>query len=549
LPRFFPCTVILVTKGASKTGKMLLAHTDDNLLDDQRIVYVPALDHADGSKRPISYKYWGYPRYVGLNRGEGYAKLKGYPETPSYGAIEQVAHSFAYLDANYAIANEKGVAIAESTCASKFKYESSPERLFEITELTRIALERAKSAREAVRIIGALAENYGYFDWGELLIIADQEEGWVFEICASPRKKGALWVAKKVPDGEVFVAANEFRIREIAPHDKDLMYAKELFEIAKEEGWLENGCLDWLKSVSPGEYNHPYYCLRRVWRLQDLINPALKLSPWVENGYTKAYPFSIKPLNKLAFSDVATLLRDYYQGSEFDLSQGLAAGPFGCPYRYRGPTDGTLNLPETTPQIGTPFFSGAWERPVAVYFCGYSHITEIDPSLPPIIGTLVWIGLGQPLMSCYIPFYVSGPLPESFSSGSTLKFSPQTAWWAFNFISNLAALKFCSVLEDVQNKQKKTESQECTEQETVQKQALKLWEKDPQKALEFLNSSAWKNSRQVVKEWWNFAYYLLEKYTDGSVNKPKPLQEVGYPVWWLKTAGYQKGPTEYQKKP
>lgn len=542
----FSCTTLLVTKGASKTGSMIIAHTDDDDLGDQRIVYVPAQDHPKGSKRSITPLPLLYPRYVGTERGPGYALLKNHPPTPVSGSIDQVEHTYAYFDANYAILNEHGLAIGETTCASKFQYKSNDKMIFDIAELSRIALERCKTAREAVLLIGGLAEKYGYFDWGELLILADNNEGWVFEISASPKAESALWVAKKVPDGEVFISANIFRIREVLRDDPDMLYSSNLFAVAEEEKWIKDGKLDWLPSVSPGEYNHPYYSLRRVWRAQTLFNPSLNLSPWVENGYTNVYPFSIKPEKKLTTRDVAACLRDYYQETPFDLSKGLAAGPFGCPYRYTGPYEPAVNT--ETPNPPPPI--GAWERPISIYYCGYSYITELRPWLPPAIGAVTWISLDQPLTSCYIPFYAGvNDLPQGFQTGSTGTFSRKSPWWAFNSISNIAAFKFSYMIEDIKKKQSEIEENELKKQPELEQKAAKLFQKNPKAAKDLLTSYCNKNADAVVKKWWDLATYLFEKYTDGYVNKPKVYEEVGYPRSWLDQVGYKDGPLSYEKPP
>ena len=232
------------------------------------------------------------------NRGPGYGE-PGLPQSKPLGSIPQVAHTYAYFDGNYGIMNEHQLGIGECTNGAKVEPEPDPgKRIFYSAELSRVALERCKKAREAVRLMGELIEQYGYYGTGETPLVADTEEGWVFEMCGYDEKgTGGLWVAKKVPDGEVFVAANEFRIREIEPDDPDTMYSKNLFEAVREKGWWspEDGKLDWLKAVSNGEYSHPYYSLRRVWRAMSRMAPSMKLPAWVEDGFTRAYPFSIKP--------------------------------------------------------------------------------------------------------------------------------------------------------------------------------------------------------------------------------------------------------------
>lgn len=287
----FACTTLIVTKGASADGSMIVAHSDDNDLADQRIVYVPAQDHEPGSFRPVyctavaigefpQYNSFIYPRIVS-DRAPAY-DTSGYPASIPIGMIPQVAHTYAYFDGSYGIMNEHQLMFGECTNGAKVQIGPEPGRgIFYSSELSRVALERCKTAREAVEMIGFLIEEYGYYGTGETLPVADPNEAWIIEMAPSPEGTGGLWAAKKVPDGEVFVAANQFRIREIDPEDPDILFGKTLHEVVEKFGWWnpEDGLLDWLKTVSLGEYNHPYYSLRRVWRLFSLISPSLNLSP------------------------------------------------------------------------------------------------------------------------------------------------------------------------------------------------------------------------------------------------------------------------------
>ena len=540
----FSCTTLVVTKGATTDGSVIVAHSDDDELGDQRIIYVPAKDHKKGSKRAIYPYIETYPRYVGKARGPEY-DIKEYPPTKPTGYIDQIEHTYSYFDANYGIINEHQLAIGEATDISYYSYKPNKDMILEISELSRIALERCKKAKEAILTIGELAEKYGYYDDAETLIFADPEEAWVFEISASPYKKGALWVAKKVPDGEVFVAANELRIRDVDPKDPDMLYSKDLFKIAEEQKWWDpqkKEKFDWLKSISPGEYNHPYYSLRRVWRLQTKINPNLKLSPWVEDAYTREYPFSIKPTKKLSVYDVMQLFRDHYEGTEFDLTKGLAAGPFGCPQRYVGPYDLTQNIKDKK-------FEGAWERPISMFYCGYVYINHLRGWLPDPIGGVSWIGLNNPYTTCFVPFYIGiNDLPISYQTGSPYHFSHDTAWWAYNFIANLSTLKYSYMKEDIQKMQKEIETNEVSKQSEIEKKALNLYKQNTRLSKEFLTEYCLNNADAVLKKWWQLSYFLIEKYSDGYLNKPKMSQEIGYPAWWRDKVGYKNGPTTYKKK-
>jgi dipeptidase len=552
------CTTLLVTKGASEDGSVFVAHSDDSELFDQRLVHVPAADHKPGSMRPVYYdasalgdrpRYHGYElnRYVGTHRGPTYVN-PNLPQSIPLGYIPQVAHTYAYFDGSYAIMNEHQLMFGECTDGTKIQPEPVPgKRIFYSAELSRVAAERCKKARDAVELIGHLIETYGYYGTGETLPIGDTEEGWVIEMAPSPEGKGGLWVAKRVPNGEVFVAANELRIREVDPEDPDMLYSKNLHAIAKKHGWWkpEDGKLDWLKTVSLGEYNHPYYSLRRVWRLQSRLAPSQAKSPWVEDGFTKAYPFSIKPDQKLSIREVMGLYRDHYQGTQFDLSKGPTAGPFGSPYRYPGPMDAGGDTGDPNKRR-----KGAWERPISIFRCGFSYICQARGWLPAPIGGLVWFGPDEPMSTCYVPFYagVSRIAPPYYTCDTTT-FSQKSAWWAFNFVANWAGLKYSYIIEDIQEKQDEIELAEIEGIKIMDAQALTLYKKDPAKARDLLTEYCETQANQVVKDWWEFAWTLVARYDDGYVNAPgKMAQETGYPKDWYPKSKWPHGPTVYKKK-
>lgn len=546
----FACTTLIVGKDASKDGSVIVAHSDDDELLDQRVIYVPAMDHPPGAKRPVYVDPAAFGgsnvRYVGGSRGPGYVDKK-LSATQPIGYIDQVPHTYAYFDGNYAIMNEHQLVFGE--CTNGAKFQPKPEldqRIFYSAELSRVAAERCTSAREAIALMGRLIEEHGYYGTGETLLVGDTREAWVFEMCAVPGRKAGLWVAKRVPDDQMFAAANEFRIRDIDPKDPDLMYTKDLFQILQNVRWWDpkKGKLDWLRAVSEGEYNHPYYSLRRVWRIFDRVKPSAKFSPWVEDGFTRDYPFSVKPDKKLSVRDVFALYRDHYEGTEFDTTQGVAAGPFGNPERYFGPYDGK------SPDVAAPGrkMSGAWERPISVFYAGYTFVNQARGWLPDPIGGICWFAPDKSATSCFVPFYAGvNDLPRVYQTGNTAKFDRETAWWAFNFVSNWATLKYSYMIKDIQARQKQLEDKEFTALSRVDKRALALYRQDPARARKYLTGYSVKNAEDVVKAWWGLGDYLIAKYSDGYVNKPKIGQEVGYPEWWLDAAGYSKGPTTYRK--
>lgn len=562
------CTTIAVTKGATVDGSVFISHADDNEMGDSRIVYVPARDHKPGSKRPV-YKYQvAYPRVVTQHLGPGY-ETPGYPESEILGHIDQVDHTYAYFDGTYGIMNEHQVCFGECTDAAQ-KYPAEPEkekRVFNTTTLSRVALERSRTARDAIVLMGELIDNYGYYDTGETMPVGDKDEAWVIEMCGVPDtevKDGkiirGLWVAKRVPDGEVFVAANEFRIRDIDPEDPqfedqpndrdnlDMIISSYLFEVCEKLGWWDpkTGVLDWLKTVSWGEYFHPYYALRRVWRVLSRLAPSRDFSPWVEDGYTRAYPFSVEPDKKLDVKDVHALFRDHYEGTEFDMTQGLAAGPFGNPNRY---LDFSYDSKMTNLHDPPPTIMGAWERPLSIFYCGFTYHCQARSGLPDPIGGRVWFGHASPYETCYVPFYIGmTKLPTAYSVGTPEKFDRDYAFWAFNFVSNYACFKYSYMIKDIIAKQRELENEQIDMLiASWDEEALKRYEEDQATARKFLTDRCCKNADAVVEAWWNLSESLIQKYADGYINNPQIGQEVPYPREWLMQVGYLNGPVSYQK--
>ncbi len=552
------CTTGIVTPGASVNGAMYVFHSDDGHLADARLMYVPAADHPAGTLRPVfydavsmgelpEYASFGYCRYAGPFRGPDYEN-PGVPQSEAIGFIPQVEHTYAYFDGNYGIMNEHQLMFGECTDGSKTDNTlPGPKRLFYSSELARVALERCKTASDAVDLIGHLIDTYGLYGTGETLPVADPKEGWVIEMVPGPDDLPSLWVAQKVPDGEVFMAANEFRIRELDPDNPNQRFSTNLHAVAQAKGWWkpEDGKLDWLKTVSLGEYNHPYYSLRRVWRLLDKLAPSKQFSPWVEDGYTHAYPFSITPDKKLARLDVLNLLRDHYEGTEFDMTKGVAAGPFGCPYRFLGPYDAGGDVSDPNQK-----HEGAWERPLSVYYCTYSFICEGRSWLPDPIGGILWFGNAKPAETCYTPFYVGiTQIAEPFRTCDARMFTRDSAFWAFNFVENWAGLNYEKIHQDIVNKRDPLEKEISDAIDAADPEALKKYQEDPESARAWLTEFCHNAASNTFIAWQIFGDRLVARYADGGMNYPGRLNDkLGYPKEWLMTTSWPNGPTKYEKQ-
>lgn len=422
------CTTMIITKGAALNGRVMVSHSNDAYTSDPSIVFVPAADHPDGSRRNVypsaiawddypEFNAVSVPRLVTNDRGEGY-QYCNFPATKPLGSIPQVSHTYGYLDSDYGIVNEKGLMLGECTNNSAhLEYVAPVEggNLFYASELGRVALERCSSAKEAIVLLGELIDEYGIWGTGETLLVADKNEGWVLEMNPVPDGKG-VWIAQRVPDGDFFVAANQFRIRDIDPKNKDQYFNKQLINELKRFGWAvtnkETGLVDWVASVDAKEDFHPYFALRRVWRAEMLVNSGLKLPDRVKDHKTRAYPFSVKPAKPLSVQDIMAVHRDYFAGTSFDMAKQNNSGLMGSPYRYNSDR---IN-----------------ERPINYQQSLYTWILQDGEDLA---APVCWLALSTPLESVFVPLPVA-ELPEGYDHISKEKYE-RKPWWITSRVADL----------------------------------------------------------------------------------------------------------------
>jgi dipeptidase len=543
------CTTFGVTKSASSDGSVLVGHTNDGfgpgdvagIIKEDMVVfsYVPAKNHTEGSKRPIPYD----PNSGGEFRGNASGSVDN--ET-IIGYIDEVNHTYGYLTGSYGIINEHQLMSGECTDYAKIHPDAEEgKRIFYSSELSNIAMERCKTSREAVETVGSLIDEYGYYGTGETLIFGDPSEVWVIEMCGgTPSGTGGYWAAQKVPEGEVFVAANEFRIRQLDPNNPDQIFSKNISQDAEAMGWWSpaNGSLDWTETFSAGEYSHPYYSLGRVWRVQSMIAPSLNLSPYVEGPFTKNLPFTLAPDKPINLTEAFNLFRDHYEGTEFDLTAPPAGGPFGNPYRNWGPFDehDRLNSTELKP--------GAWPRPLSTDPCGYSYVCQARSWLPDAIGGVCWLGLSSPAETCYAPFYAGiTQIPAAYQNGSHWDFDMNTAFWPFEMVQNWARLMYSEMSPDIKAEQARLEGAAISRQADIEQQAVDLYQENETSARAFLTNYTDATSMENLESWRHLFEKLVVTYRNGQYNdiENQTISNIGYPNWWLENSSYQYGPRVY----
>lgn len=491
------CTNFIVTKGASKDSSTMLVYTNDGEWL-YRLYLTEASDHPEGDSIEFTNRY-------GV-----------------MGKIAQVSHTYAVVGFHM---NEFQVAVGETTFVGREELWNKSKYL-EYWHLMQLALERAKTAREAVLVMTSLAGEYGYGSEGESFSIIDPDEAWLLEMVGTgDGGEGAVWVAIKIPDGSISAHANMARIGTFPLDDpENCLYSSNIISFATQKGYYDPS------SGVPFHFNEVYnppspdrlkYCETRVWRLFSRSAPSLDLSPDYHRGVpeTERYPIWIKPDKKLSLEDVISLVRDHYEGTPYDMTRGPDAGPFGNPNRWR-PLAWEVN--------GQSY---SWERPISTYNTAFSMIAQCRSWLPNPLGGILWFGVDDTYFTCYVPIYCGiNKVPDPFATGDINKFSWDSMWWVFNLVSNVANIRYSDMVQDIQPVQQELEHAFLSEQDSLDANLAML---DDTSLKEILTDYSIMKSKQVHEKWISLAEHLFTKYNDGYIkNSSGTIRETGYPTDW-----------------
>ncbi|MCU0303063.1 MAG: C69 family dipeptidase [Thermoanaerobaculales bacterium] len=496
------CTNILVTKGASADGSTMITYACDGRFHP-RLENRPAADHEPGSVHEI--RTWS-------------GELRG--------TIPQVAHTHAVVG----LMNEHQLAISETTTTGREELEN-PDGLIHYWTLMELALERATTAREAIDVMTSLVAEHGYRSTAESFSIADPNEVWLMEMIGTgPGGSGAVWVAMRIPDGFISAYANAPRIRQFPLDDPtNCLYSDNVISFAVERGFYhpESGePFDFAAAYDVPTPQSRRYTATRVWSIFRRAAPSLALDPAFHRGDPEAepYPLWIEPEHKLTVADVMALMRDHYEGTDYDMTSGVDAGPFGTPNRWR-PMTWTVDGVEHT-----------WERPISTQQTGFSFVSQSRSWLPDAVGGVFWYGLDDTSTSVYVPLYAGiTRVPESYTVGSLDEFSWDSAWWVFNFVANIANLKYSYMIEDIRAVQGELEGRFLAMQPVIEKAAVELAGTDPELMRAFLTQYSVGQAEEVVRRWKALGEHLLTKYNDGYVaGEGEGSVERGYPESWLR---------------
>lgn len=514
----FACTTTAVGKDASANGAVLVSHTCDGWYD-HRIEIIEGGTHKAGEMVEI------YNDPCTLTKSD----------VTLSGEIPQAAETYTIFSIGYPFMNEKGVVMSEFTWGGYGANMDTPEGMMVIANLEMLGLQRAATAKEAVQVMGEMAEKYGYCDGGECLLVADNNEVWIFEVTGvgplwaqGSDKPGASWAARRVPDDQVYSGANRSRLGVIDFNDTDnFMWSTDITEVPKAMGlWKDGEEFNFTKIFNPSPYGYEFYASRREWRVFSLLAPSQKFDVKDRQSH---YEFSIKPDKPVTVQQIMDIYSDHLEGTEYDLTTDMAAGPFGNPHRWQIP--GSMKPEECAED---------WEREIAQFRCSYSFVAELRQDMPGEIGSVLWFGEDCPDTTVYTPIYAGvTKVPTEWATGDRKSFDRNCSWWAFNFIGNYAQLNWNAMYPEIRAKKAEIEKVYFDEQAEIDAKALALYEKSPAEARKFLTNYVYNNMEKLNNDWWDFAWYLVGHYYDGiKINEDGSSTTLGYPTDWLRSVGF-----------
>ncbi len=531
------CTNYLISKGASADGSTMITYSADSHTLYGELSFIPAGEHVEGT-------------WIDLFDGDSGKYL---------GKIRQVRRTFQVVG----LMNEYQVALGETTFGGREELKD-PKAVVDYGSLMNLALQRGRTAREALQVMTSLVEEYGYASSGESFSVSDPNEVWILEmISKGPDRKGAVWVARMVPDGYVCGHANQPRIHQFPiqkinnffDKKQTVFHAPDVVSFAREKGYFKGADSEFsfAGAYAPADFGARRFCEGRIWEFFRRITPdsrqmdaykdyALGIKP-----DAAPMPLFIKPDKKLSVRDVMGLMRDHFEGTEMDMTQDIGAGPFVLPYRWRPMTW------KVEKDAKEEYF---FERATSTQQTAYSFVTQSRSWLPNPIGGLYWVGMDDTYSTVYAPMYCGiRRVPASYAKGTGTfdQFSWDSAFWVFNFVSNYAYSRYVDMIWDVQTVQRELEGKFFAVQPELESAALDLFKRSPELARDYLTAYSVREGDAVVQRWKKLGEFLIWKYLDGNVRDSQGnVTHPPYPKEWyqriIKETGNRFRVPEPEKK-
>ena len=511
----FACTNFLVGRKASTDGSTMISYSADSYWLYGALYFYPRANYKDGEKLKI------YEWDTGEYRGE----------------IDQVKHTYQVVGNM----NEHQLSIGETTFTGRKELQNK-EGIMDYGSLIYVTLQRAKTAREAIKVMTDLVERYGYGSTGESFSIADPGEVWIMEMIGKGSgKKGAVWVAVRIPDDCVSAHANQARITQIPFKDKNnCMYSKDVVSFARAQGYYNGKDEDFSFSdtYNPLDYEGLRFCEARVWSFFRMMNPEMnKYFSYINGETVQRMPLYIKPAKQVNVEDIKVCMRDHYEGTPIDMTVGAGSGPFGSPFR---------SSPLTYKVDGVEYFH---ERPIATQQTGFTFVAQMRSWLPDPIGGILWFGVDDASMGMYVPLYCGiNAVPKCFDekTGNMFNFSWSSAFWVNNWVASMVYNRYSELMPELKEQQKKWDNFFTESVKRTDATAVDMYRNSSTAITSMLTNYSVSQAENVTEAWRKMGERFMVKYLDGVVKGtdekgnflqndkhiPQKVTRPGYPEWY-----------------
>ena len=518
------CTNLIVGKNASADGSTIISYSADSYGLFGELYHFPAGLHNKGELLDI-YE-WDTGKYLG--------QIAQAKET--YNVIGNM--------------NEHQLTIGETTFGGRPELVDTTG-VIDYGSLIYIALQRSRNARQAIKVMTDLVQEYGYYSSGESFTIADPNEVWIMEMIGKgPGVRGAVWVAVRVPDDCIAAHTNQSRIHQFDMNDKEnCLYSSDVISFAREKGYFSgvNKEFSFADAYAPLDFGARRFCEARVWSYYNLFTDrGQEFLPYIQGTSNTPMPLFVKPNRKLSVQDVQRAMRDHYEGTPLDLSNDFGAGPYHAPYRLS---------PLTFKVDGEEYFN---ERPISTQQSGFVFVAQMRAELPDPVGGVLWFGTDDANMISFVPVYCcTNRVPECFTrvdGADYITFSWNSAFWIYNWVANMVYPRYDLIIGDLREVQQSLEQSFFTAQPGIEQVAQELYKKDPQEAVRFLTGYTNQMAQSAFESWKKLGEFLVVKYNDGvtkrvkngrfernAIGQPARVIRQGYPEDFLKEYVRQTG--------
>ena len=485
------CTNFIAGKGATTDVSVLCTYNADDYGMFKSLCHYAAGVHPKGSLREII----------------------DYDTEASHGFIPEASITYNVIGN----INEYQVSIGETTYGGREEMVDTTG-IIDYGSLMYLGLQRAKTAREAIKVMTSLAEKYGYNSEGETFTICDPNEAWIMEMmgCGGDKKQKVVWVAVRIPDNAICGHANQSRIGKFSAYNTEVITSKNVITFARSKGWFKGKDTDfnWKNAYAKPDFSGRRICDARVWSFFNHFKDMSRWLPWAEGRDANAedMPLWIIPNRKLSVQDMEACMRDHFEGTPFSLDQDLGQGDWDMPYR---PT------PLYFECNGKKYFN---ERPTSTQQTGFTYVAQLRSFLPREIGGILWYGNDDGNMVAYTPIYCGNTIqPECYNTpgADAVTYSDKNAFWVCNWVSNMVYPRYSQMFPSLKSVRDSLEKSYFKNQASVEAKAQQLYSSDKEAALKYLNNYSNTQAQQMLARWKQLATYLIVKYNDMAVKPEK----------------------------